>query len=626
LSGLITSVGGEGKTTAELQCPTMPGDMNCDSTLYADWDNTVWNFDTSSDYPRLIVDNDGDTDGDGVADHADTYPLDPTEWADTDGDGIGDNADVFPNDGTEWVDTDGDGVGDNSDVFVVDVTEWADSDGDGVGDNLDAYPNDPNEWLDENNNGMVDVDRDGLIDISTVAQLDLMRSDLSGTSLDGDTKGCPVEGCNGYELVADLDFDTNGNGVADDGDEFWNNGDGWLPIEKLTDATFEGNNHSISNLYINRSGSLLGLWSVVNNSAIRNVALINPLVNAIDSSSKDSIGILSGYLSDSTVSNISVQDGSIAYNRYLQKIGLLIGRIGSTSSNVSVIEDINVSGSILPYAGSSPWNGYLGGLVGYAYMSSADALLIRNVVVDATLSGKSNVGGIIGSAANVNIDQADVAINAVCSSYGCGGVLGQASSMSLSNVRVSGELTGLGYSATVGGIAGYLSNSSVTTSSFVGTAYSSASSSSSGVGGLLGVGNGITLTDSFTLADVSGNGNVGGLIGTLYLGTGYTESLISRNYAASTVSGAQAQGGLIGATLNNSATVTEAEIAAAITSSYWDAELSGLITSVGGEGKTTAELQCPTMPGDMNCDSTLYADWDNTVWSFDTSSDYPVLH
>jgi hypothetical protein len=451
-----------------------------------------------------------------------------------------------------------------------------------------------------------------------------MRSDLSGTSLDGDTKGCPVAGCNGYELVADLDFDTNGNGIADDGDEFWNNGEGWLPVDELTDATFEGNNHSISNLYINRSGSLLGLWSWINNSEVRNLALIDPVVNAIDSSSKNSIGTLSGYLSDSTLSNISVQGASIAYNRYLQKIGLLVGRVGSTSSNVSVIEDINVSGSILPANGSTPWNGYLGGLVGYAYMSSADALLIRNVVVDATLSGRTNVGGLLGSAANVNIEQANVAIDAVCSGYGCGGVLGQASSMSLSSVRVSGEVRGSSSSSTsVGGMAGYLFNSSVTKSSFVGTTYSNYSSGS--VGGLLGLGNGITLTDSFALADVSGNGNVGGLIGALYLGAGHTESVISRNYAASTVSGAQTQGGLIGTTINNNAAVTEAEIASAITSSYWDAELSGLITSVGGEGKTTSELQCPTMSGDMNCDSTMYADWDNTVWNFDTSSDYPAL-
>ena len=35
-----------------------------------------------------------DSDGDGVADRADPFPLDPSKWSDIDGDGIGDNADT----------------------------------------------------------------------------------------------------------------------------------------------------------------------------------------------------------------------------------------------------------------------------------------------------------------------------------------------------------------------------------------------------------------------------------------------------------------------------------------------------------------------------------------------------
>ena len=39
-----------------------------------------------------------DTDGDGVVDSEDPFPIDPDEWADTDGDGVGDNADEYPED------------------------------------------------------------------------------------------------------------------------------------------------------------------------------------------------------------------------------------------------------------------------------------------------------------------------------------------------------------------------------------------------------------------------------------------------------------------------------------------------------------------------------------------------
>ena len=91
-----------------------------------------------------------------------------------------------------------------------------------------------------------DTDDDGLIEIYTLAQLDAVRHDLDGDgtpSTDGETAyaaafpdaaagmGCPAsDGCSGYELMADLDFDTNGSGRADTGDTYWNDGQGWVPI------------------------------------------------------------------------------------------------------------------------------------------------------------------------------------------------------------------------------------------------------------------------------------------------------------------------------------------------------------------------------------------------------------
>ena len=129
-----------------------------------------------------------------------------------------------------------------------------------------------------------DVDNDNLIDVSTLAQLDVIRYDLNGDGwVDGATwqpyyaafvegtagMGCP-DGCVGYELAADLDFfdtnedgqldtndDTNGDGQVDaeDNAAYWNGGAGWEPIgEHLDgfDATFEGNRRTISHLFIDR--------------------------------------------------------------------------------------------------------------------------------------------------------------------------------------------------------------------------------------------------------------------------------------------------------------------------------------------------------------------------------------
>ena len=74
---------------------------------------------TKYQYARIgTPDDEIDFDGDGVGAVSDVFPIDPTEWADTDGDGYGDNLDQFDEDPLEWLDTDGDGIGNNSDPDI----------------------------------------------------------------------------------------------------------------------------------------------------------------------------------------------------------------------------------------------------------------------------------------------------------------------------------------------------------------------------------------------------------------------------------------------------------------------------------------------------------------------------
>jgi len=105
-----------------------------------------------------------DTDGDGVADAVDAFPLDPDEEMDTDGDGIGNHADP---------DDDNDGVLDAEDLFPLNGAEWADADGDGVGDNAD---------LDDDNDGMSDWD-EMVAGTSPVDDQSLLEIQLSLPSL-----------------------------------------------------------------------------------------------------------------------------------------------------------------------------------------------------------------------------------------------------------------------------------------------------------------------------------------------------------------------------------------------------------------------------------------------------------
>ena len=157
-----------------------------------------------------------------------------------------------------------------------------------------------------------DSDDDDLIEIANLAQLNAMRWDLDGdglvtgsnqanfraafphaTTYTGTTAlGCAAT-CDGYELKANLNFDTDGDGYADSGDTgYWNNGAGWTPIGDGTNAfnaSFDGNNDTdssgdggpfvISNLFIDVSttasgDTYAGLFGKLDSSAnVHNVAL-----------------------------------------------------------------------------------------------------------------------------------------------------------------------------------------------------------------------------------------------------------------------------------------------------------------------------------------------------------------
>ena len=139
-----------------------------------------------------------------------------------------------------------------------------------------------------------DTDDDGLIEISDLAQLNAVRHDLNGSGRNsdavhaeafpdgGDVLACGgLLGCVGYELNADLDFDTDSSGEADAGDAYWNNGAGWVPIGDSSGsvsgfgAIFEGNGRTITNLFIDSSENDIGLFGVTGFSAvIRNLEMV----------------------------------------------------------------------------------------------------------------------------------------------------------------------------------------------------------------------------------------------------------------------------------------------------------------------------------------------------------------
>ncbi|MDC0068277.1 thrombospondin type 3 repeat-containing protein, partial [Gammaproteobacteria bacterium] len=126
----------------------------------------------STSNPKLVLDNDDDNDG--VDDIDDAFPLDASESADSDGDGLGDNFDPYP----LSTDGDGDGVTDDIDAFPTNASETTDSDGDGAGDNNDncsGLANATQSDFDGDGQGDAcddDDDNDGLSDSADAFPLD----------------------------------------------------------------------------------------------------------------------------------------------------------------------------------------------------------------------------------------------------------------------------------------------------------------------------------------------------------------------------------------------------------------------------------------------------------------------
>lgn len=445
-----------GALLTELQCPTGADNTTCASdTLYVNWStyldpdgNPWWDFGTAEQLPGLVINGTvyRDSDGDGTLDGDDSYPYDhdndgiddavDTYPSDYDNDGVTDANDAFPQDPTETTDTDGDGIGNNADT---------DDDNDGVLDVDDAFPLDPTGSVASDS---VDSDGDGLIDISTLAELELIRNNPEGTDLAGVTAGCPDAICTGFELMNDLDFDTNSDGVMDANDDYWNSGAGWVPIDGLG-ATFEGNGFEIRNLYMNNvAGWGTGLFAVLDGATVRNLGLTGDLAGITDG---DSVGALAGE----------------AYN--------------STISNCFATVDVTATGADV------------GGLIGYT-----EGVTFLNSYASGNVEAAEAAGGLVGTAYGDGITGSYATGNVTSTGNYAGGLIGNTDTTSLSASFATGNVSGIDY---VGGLVGSSLDGDVSAT------YATGSVTATGgiyAGGLLGDVTGTTINNSYWATDTSG--------------------------------------------------------------------------------------------------------------------------
>ena len=239
-------------------------------------------------------------------------------------------------------------------------------------------------------------------------------------------------------------------------------------------GTYDGNGHTISHLYINRSDDEAeGLFGYVNGATIKNLGVI-----AVDiTSSSNAAALIGSSIHSLTVSNCySSGEVTGAYN-----VGGLIGFTrnysGETNSITNCYSKCNVSGT---------GTGDVGGLVGELRSTSSGTLKLSDSYSSGNVSGTYNVGGLVGYSYYY------------CEVENC---------YSLSDVH--------GINDRVGGLVGYNYYSTITNSYSAG--YVSGGSSSTDVGGLVGKNTSSTVTNSFWDTQTSGQSASGG-------GTGKTTS------------------------------------------------------------------------------------------------------
>ena len=327
-----------------------------------------------------------------------------------------------------------------------------------------------------------DSDRDGLIEVSNLEQLDAIRYDLDGNGVPEDEAKAeysavyPVSGeevacnnCNGYELARPLDFSVADSYASGAVNGAWTTGDGWRPIGSRRHpfgATFNGNGHPISSLYITPSTQAdrssvdgFGLFGSVGESGVvRETGLLNVTV-----AGGDFVGTLVG-ANDGTVSR------SYATGR-VSGYGCVGGLVGSNDFGV-------ISSS---YAAVSVLGGYkyLGGLVGcndggtiiasYATGSVSGDILVGGLVGDNSGSvtasyatgivrGEKYVGGLVGNNDDDGQISASYSASQVTGGHYIGGLVGGNGGMAFHNYaagKVSSDGSIDAPLKYIGGLVGY---------------------------------------------------------------------------------------------------------------------------------------------------------------------------
>jgi len=259
------------------------------------------------------------------------------------------------------------------------------------------------------------------------------------------------------------------------------------------------------------------------------------------STDRDYVGLF-GYVADpnTQINNMGLIDPNVDAGTG-ECVGSLVGRLGVGFRRGDIVNCYCEGGSVSGFQ-------FVGGLVGFHNWRST----ITNCYVTSTVLGVEDVGGLVG--ANHGI---------ITNCYAIGNTTSH---------RRLGALAG----SNEGTISNCYSMGSVSGDRFVGGLVGQNGGTYSGREGMAFPGD---IDNCYSRCSVTGTAIVGGLVGYNNVGT------ITKCHATGRVMGTVDVGGLVGA--GNRLEFWSEEV----TFSFWDTQTSGQVTSDGGTGKTTPEMQ-----------------------------------
>jgi hypothetical protein len=219
-------------------------------------------------------------------------------------------------------------------------------------------------------------------EIRTWHDLDAIRDNLGGH----------------YILMNDLDSTTEG--YEELASEIGNEGRGWQPIgteEHSFTGIFDGQNHGIRDLFINRSGEdYVGLFSFVDKAGcIEHLGVVNAIVTG-----KDGVGGLVG-ICQGTVNNCYFAGNVSGINGIGGLVGESFGTVSKAYAMGSVTGNYSVVGGLTGLDGGTVNNSYAtGSVTGYEYVGGLVGLKDGGGVNDSyatgSVTGYEYVGGLMG--------------------------------------------------------------------------------------------------------------------------------------------------------------------------------------------------------------------------------------